>query len=454
VDRARKIPTLDERFAEGRKLRTKASRASHADWHPTRSRRDPVERVIESSRGRVPELLPIRYARMLQSPFAFFRGAASIMAADLHHTSRTDLRVQACGDCHLLNFGMFATPERRRIFDINDFDETLPAPWEWDVKRLAASFVIAGRNNRFSGTDCRAAASACARSYRENMWVHARQTTLEAWYSRIDDVFDSVHDPELRRFYEREWRKATRRDHTAEHANLSHVARGKPRIHDDPPLVYHPSGAHKNRFDGDARRALRRYRESLPEDRRPLFDRYQLGDLAMKVVGVGSVGTWCGVALFLASANDPLYLQIKEARASVLEPFAGKSALDNHGERVVVGQRLMQAASDIFLGWTRGDGGRHFYLRQLRDFKIKPAVELMRPWNLERYAELCGKALARAHARSGDSAVLAGYMGKSKQFESAITRFATDYAKQNESDYDEFVAAARKGRFPVGDAGL
>jgi uncharacterized protein (DUF2252 family) len=394
----------------------------------------------------VPRLVPIRYARMLQSPFAFFRGAAAVMAEDLARTPRTGLRVQACGDAHLLNFGVFATPERRRIFDINDFDETLPAPWEWDLKRLAASLAIAGLHLRFPTRDARAAAAASARSYRQNMAAYAEEPSLDAWYARIDALPELIEDPELRAEYARALRREKRRDESREHHDLVHHAGRKPRIKSERPLVYHPGPGDDARFGANIAAALRRYRDSLPDERRPLLDKFELCDVAMKVVGVGSVGTVCAVALYLDRNENPLYLQVKEARASVLEPFAGESRYDNRGQRVVVGQRLMQAASDVFLGWTRGDRGRHFYVRQLRDWKLKPALELMRPHNLERYGELCGWALARAHARTADPALLSGYMGRNASFDAAIARFALAYARQNESDYGEFLEAARTRR--------
>jgi len=390
--------------------------------------------------------VPIRYGRMLASPFAFYRGAAAVMAADLAATPTTGVQVQACGDCHLVNFGGFATPERLLIFDINDFDETLPAPWEWDVKRLAASMVIAGRHLRFSRRDARAAAVAAVRSYRRHMAVYAGEPALDAWYARIDAVPQLIEDPELRGEYAHAVRRQKQRDETREHHDLTHRGGRKPRIKSEPPLVYHPGAGDDPRFAGNVEAALRRYRDSLPDERRPLYDRFELCDVAMKVVGVGSVGTVCAVALFLDRNRNPLYLQIKQARASVLEPHAGASRYDNQGERVVVGQRLMQTASDVFLGWTRGDRGRHFYVRQLRDWKVKPALELMRPPNLVRYGEICGWALARAHARTGDAALLSGYLGRNPSFDLAIGRFAVAYAQQNESDYQAFKSAARSGR--------
>jgi len=443
------LPTIAERRAAGKALRNTVGRTSHAGWEPPRRRRDPIDVLIESSQGRLPNLVPIRYGRMLQSPFTFFRGAAAIMARDLAQTPVTGLRVQACGDCHLLNLGGFATPERQQVFDINDFDETLPAPWEWDLKRLAASFVIAGRSNRFAQRDCRAAAAESVRAYRTHMSEYAEMDTLDAWYARVEGLVDDAEDPEMRRFYQRMLRKEEHRDAASEFAKLTHDDKGVPRITDDPPLIFHPEQEQHPEFWSNVRRTLQRYRDTLPDDKRVLFDRYRFFDIAIKVVGVGSVGTICGVALFLARQGDPLFLQIKEARRSVLEPFAGKSVYANHGERVVVGQRVMQTASDIFLGWTVGDAGRHFYVRQLRDLKLKPVIEVMRPENLIRFGTVCGWALARAHARSGDTAVLSGYMGKSAIFDNAVADFAEAYADQNERDHAAMVAAARAGRIEV-----
>jgi uncharacterized protein (DUF2252 family) len=440
------VGTLEERKARGKALREEAPRARHSGWKAARGRADPIEILRRNSAGRVPHLLPIRYGRMLRSPLAFYRGAAAIMAADLARTPASGVRVQACGDCHLLNFGSFATPERRVIFDINDFDETLPAPWEWDVKRLAASFVIAARNSHFSQRIARAAGAAAVRSYRERMAEYAELPTLEAWYASVSGIVEDAEDPELRSRYERLVRKERRRDHAREFTHLAYDAAGVACIRDDPPLIYHPDAERDPAFWREVHRVLARYRKSLADDRRVLFDRFRLCDLAVKVVGVGSVGTRCTIALFLAGENDPLFLQLKEARHSVLEPFAGKSAYANQGQRVVAGQRLMQAASDIFLGWTDGEGGRDFYVRQLRDVKITPMIELMKPRNLVNYARACGWVLARAHARSGDAAVLAGYLGKSETFDDAIATFAIAYADQNERDHAALVAAVRAGR--------
>jgi len=438
--------------AQGKELRDRCPRVSHAGWTPPADRPDPLKLIEESNRGRVRELLPIRYGRMLQSQFAFYRGTAAIMAADLARTPTTGVHVQTCGDCHLLNFGAFATPERRLVFDINDFDETLPAPWEWDVKRLAASFVVAGRNNRFRPADARAAALACVRSYRERMAQCAEMRMLDVWYARIesDDVMALIKEDETRRQIQKRIKKARQRD---EFPKLVDVAKGKPVIRDNPPLIYHPAGADSEEFAAQIKKSLAAYRASLYADRRLLFDRYRLQDMAIKVVGVGSVGTRCSVVLMMAVSGDPLFLQVKEARRSVLEPYAGKSAIANQGERVVTGQRIMQSASDLFLGWTAGAAGRHFYIRQLRDMKLKPLVDQFTPATLLQYAQFCGWALAHAHARSGQPALISGYLGKGDRFDEAVAEFAATYADQSERDYGLLVEAAQSGRIEVSREG-
>ena len=438
-----------QRRAEGKALRDAAPRESQSGWKEPEDRRDPVEIVLASNAGRRQELVPIRHARMMQSPFAFYRGTAAIMAADLARTPVSSLRVQACGDAHLSNFGGFATPERDVIFDVNDLDETLPAPWEWDLKRLCASVVLAGRHNRFKKGDPERAARAAAASYRQHMAEYAFMRALDIWYDKID----------LKRYLERAANEKTR----ARISQRVEQARGRSvvehdfpklvehtgetaRIKDNPPLIFHPEDLEKDVESGDVRPALAAYRESLPEHVRVLYDRFELCDFAVKVVGVGSVGTLCLVALYMAGNGDPLFLQVKQANASVLEPYAGKSLHQNHGQRVVVGQRLMQAASDIFLGWTQGRRGRHFYIRQLRDMKLSAVIEGMDFDALRGYVEACGWALARAHARSGDAAMISGYMGSSRAFDDAITSFSVDYADQAERDYKAFVQAHLDGR--------
>jgi uncharacterized protein (DUF2252 family) len=407
--------------------------------------------VIESSKGRIPELIPIRYARMIVSPFTFYRGTANIMAADLASTPVSGLHSQLCGDAHLLNFGGFETPERRLVLDINDFDETLSGPWEWDLKRLTTSVVFAARSNGFSPADQHEAALTCVRSYREHMLECAEMTVLEIWYTSIQfsDTLAAIHRKAGRQELEKQIEKLKVRE-ALEHEFPKLVeARGRRFvIKDEPPLIYH----HPHLVaSGEAlQRALALYRESLSDARRVLLDRYKVMDFALKVVGVGSVGTLCAVALLMAAGDDPLFIQIKEAGPSVLESCLGRSTYPNHGQRVVVGQRLMQAASDIFLGWTHGPKEkRHFYLRQLRDMKVKPLVELFKPIGLCDYASLCGWTLARAHARSGDPAMIAGYMGKRNVFDEALADFGKAYADQTERDYAAFKNAIRQGRIEV-----
>ncbi len=383
-----------ERYAAGKALRNRVPREQHGDWSAPSGRPSPVDLVITSSKGRIRELVPIRYGRMAESPFTFYRGTASNMAADLAGTPNTGIRTQVCGDCHLLNFGAFATPERRVIFDINDFDETLPGPWEWDVKRLAASFVLAARSNGFSATDQRDAATACVRSHREWIAKYADQRALDVWYARVDveTFLTSLSDSEtIARARKRIAKAGTRT--VAEHDFPKMVEESKDRfvIKDHPPLIYHdPSVDEENVHE-----TLAAYRKSLPDERGVLLDRYRLVDVALKVVGVGSVGAYCAVMLMMAEDDDPLFLQIKESRASVLEPYVGRSAYANHGKRVVEGLRLMQPASDIFLGWTQGERGKHFYLRQLHDMKLKPLVE----YSIRlRWSNMPKRAVGRSHA--------------------------------------------------------
>jgi uncharacterized protein (DUF2252 family) len=437
-----------ERRAAGKALRDQVPREDHGDWKVPRNRHDPVQLVIESSKGRIPELVPIRYGRMSVSPFTFYRGTALNMAADLAGTPNTGIRTQVCGDCHLMNFGGFATPERRVIFDINDFDETLPGPWEWDVKRLAASFVHAARSNAFDSSDQRDAARACVRSYRERMAEFAKMRALDVWYSRIDMdmVLKAMSDVETSTRVRK--RLAKEAAHTAESdfPKMAEAKGGKFVIKDNPPLIYHDQRINLSSDMDNLLSTFARYRATLADDRRVLLDRYHVEDFALKVVGVGSVGTFCAVLLLTAAENDPLFLQVKQSNASVLERYVGRSTYSNHGQRVVTGQRLMQAASDLFLGWTIAKGGRHFYLRQLRDMKMKPLVEVFNRATMFDYAALCGWTLARGHARSGDAAMIAGYLGKSDVFDRAVGRFSMSYADQAERDHAAFMAAIRKGR--------
>ena len=438
--------------AAGRGLRDTCPRESHAAWKPSPDRPDPLALLHASNKGRVADLIPIRYGRMVRSPFTFYRGAALNMAHDLGQTPVTGMRVQACGDCHLMNFGSFGTPERRLIFDINDLDETLPAPWEWDVKRLAASFVLACRNNGFAKGDASDAALACARSYRQRMAEYSEMSVLDVWYSSIDTekVIEKARDPATRKRFQKRVAAARARS-VLEHdfPKLAAMAGREPRIKDSPPLIYHPRSETEESLLAGARYAFAGYRDSLPEDRRRLIDRYEVKDLAMKVVGVGSVGTVCTVMLLMATDTDPLFLQLKEARQSVLEPYAGKSLHANHGQRIVNGYRLVQSASDLFLGWTRGKTGRHYFVRQLRDMKLSPLVELFTPSLMLEYAALCGWTLARAHARSGEPAQISGYLGKSDVFDKAIARFAVAYADQDERDHEVLRQAVQSGQVDV-----
>jgi uncharacterized protein (DUF2252 family) len=445
-------PTYAELKAEGKSLRDKCPREGHAVWKPAPDRHDPIHLLEESSKGRIAELIPIRYGRMVQSPFAFFRGTALNMAADLASTCVSGLRVQACGDCHLCNFGAFATPERRVVADLNDLDETLPAPWEWDVKRLAASFVVASRFNGHSEAAARDAALTCVRSYRENMAEYSKMRVLDIWYTAIDlkKVMAMTEDVESQKRLQKRLAKARERS-VAEHdfPELVTSAGLKPTIKENPPLIFHPRHQDEKSFETMFELAFAGYRASLSDDKRVLLDRYKLVDFSMKVVGVGSVGTVCGVILLMASEKDPLFLQIKQARESVLEPYAGKSTYANHGQRIVVGHRLMQSASDLFLGWTEGQMGRHFYIRQLRDMKIKPLVEIFTPGVMRDFGALCGHILARAHARSGQPAKISGYLGKSDVFDEAIADFSVAYADQTEQDHESMVKAVREGRLEV-----
>ena len=445
--------TAGERRAEGKALREAVPREEHGGWKAPKDRRDPVELVLESNAGRMPDLVPIRHGRMLQSPFAFYRGTAALMAADLAHTPVSGLRVQACGDAHLLNFGGFATPERNVIFDINDLDETLPAPWEWDLKRLTASVVVAGRHLGLRENDSVRAAGATVRAYREQMADYAFMKALEVWYDRIDleslieRVSKETASEEVRARAEERLEQARARS-VVEHdfPKLVEHHGARPLIKDNPPLIFHPSKELTPGYRTRYSEAIALYRESLPEHVRVLFDRFHFFDLAIKVVGVGSVGTQCLVGLFMAADDDPLFLQVKEARASVLEPYAGKSLHANHGQRVIAGQRLMQSASDIFLGWARGLNQRDYYVRQLRDMKISAIIEDWDDNMLREYSKMCGLALARAHARSGDAAMISGYMGSSETFDDAICEFAVEYADQTQRDYRACVKAVREGR--------
>lgn len=442
-----------ELAAKGKALRDKCPRSAHAEWKPPHDRPDPVRLIEESDQGRIPELVPIRHGRMMQSPFTFYRGAALNMAVDLASMPTTHMRVQCCGDAHLVNFRGFATPERRVQFDIHDLDETLPAPWEWDLKRLATSFVIACRDNGL-GDACGAdAARACAQSYREHMVEYGDMRVLDVWYASLgaEDLLSTVRDEESRRRAKKRLEKERERS-ALEHdfPELAHKVGENPMIKDNPPTLYHTSaGLTREKFYAGVRESFEEYRRSLLPSVRVVLDRFEVKDVAIKVVGVGSVGTACFVLLLMAGDKDPLFLQVKEARASVLEAYAGKSVFPNHGQRVVNGHRLMQSASDIFLGWCTGKLGRHFYIRQLRDVKLKPQVEVFNSSAMIQFGEFCGWTLARAHARSGEPAMIGGYLGKGDTFDKAIAAFSIAYADQTEQDYEFLKKAAQKGKLEV-----
>jgi len=442
------IPTNDQRLQAGKALREKCPRASHSKVvFGQGQKRDVVGLIEASNEDRVDHLVPIRHGRMLHSAFAYFRGTAAVQAYDLFRTPQSGIIVQACGDCHLLNFGGFATPERNLAFDINDFDETLAAPFEWDLKRLAASFVLASRWRGFTAAQEREIVLRSVSSYRESMRKRAKTGVLESWYSEItiDDMRRLAgHDPRVITRLNKLIARARRQTHEHVFHKITANVNGLPRIIDQPPLLFHTERSPAtDRVISDF---LKAYRDTLPRERRQLFDRFKVVDVATKVVGVGSVGTRCFVVLLLSTPDDPLFLQIKEARPSVLEPYVGGTPQAHNGERVVVGQRLMQAASDIFLGWSRGPAGRDFYIRQLRDMKFAADIETHTPAIMRGYAGLCGLTLARAHAKAGDAATLAGYLGSTDRFDRAIADYAAAYADQVERDYKTFAQAVRSGR--------
>jgi uncharacterized protein (DUF2252 family) len=453
------MTAVTDRAAEGKAARSVARRSSHGEWTAPENRRDPVSIIEAQDARRVPELVPIRHGRMAASPFTFYRGAAAVMAADLATTPNSGLRVQACGDAHLSNFGAFAAPDRRLVFDCNDFDETLPGPWEWDVKRLAASFALAGRDRGFRPKERSAALLASVRSYREAMRRFAGEGDLEVWYARLDveGSLGAVEeaDPEAVKRFERGIAKAHAKDSARAMERLTEVVDGELRIVSQPPLIVpieelFPEGTAAD-LEAALRDVLTSYRATLPGDRQHLFDGYEFRKLARKVVGVGSVGTRAWVVLMTGRDDeDPLFLQAKEAEASVLEPYAGPSLFANHGRRVVEGQQLMQAAGDIFLGWTKATGvdgrDRDFYVRQLWDWKRSVEVENLSPLGLELYAGVCGSTLARAHARSGDRIAIASYLGAGDGFDRAVCRFAETYADQSERDHAALCDAIESGR--------
>jgi uncharacterized protein (DUF2252 family) len=452
--------TSAERAARGKALRAEVPRDSHAVFDPPADRADPISLLEEQAKTRLPDLVPVRYGRMMVSPFTYYRGAALPMAADLATTPVSGLAVQACGDAHLSNFGVFGSPERRLMFDVNDFDETLPGPWEWDVKRLAASMEVAARDNAFPDARRREIVLATAASYRLAMRNFAKMSNLEVWYARADVEqvkLGSQLGDRQRRAVEEGMAKARTRDSMQQLAKLTREVNGRPRIISDPPLLVPvddliPADTDRNAFEAQIIDLMAKYRRTLETDRRYLLEQYEFCDMARKVVGVGSVGTRCWIVLMLGRDNgDPLFLQVKEAEPSVLSRFVGASKYNNQGQRVVAGQRLMQATSDIFLGWQRTEAGldgntRDFYVRQLRDWKLSLDINAMVPRGMRLYGELCGWTLARAHARSGDRIAISAYMGRSDVFDQAIAQFAVAYADQNERDHQALVDAAASGR--------
>jgi uncharacterized protein (DUF2252 family) len=474
-------PSVEDRKAKGLEARDRAAPSGHTKWRPAADRPDPVGLLEEQDTSREPDLVPVRHGRMMVSPFTFYRGAAKIMAADLKDTPVAGLETQLCGDAHLSNFGLFASPERVLLFDVNDFDETLPGPFEYDVKRMAASFAIAGRNNGFSKADTRAAVLESVRAYREAMASFAQMGTMEIWYAHLDEdeLMSAIRNAVAGTKKEAKGAKKEKKDekqekqakiagkraeklaakaHTRDSlqalSKLCEQVDGKYRIVSQPPIVVPARdlaatyGLSPKQVVPAIHDQFRAYRATLQDDRRHLLERFEVVDMARKVVGVGSVGTRAFIVLLQGrDAQDPLFLQIKEATASVLEPYLGKSRYKQHGERVVQGQRMMQAASDIYLGWTKGlDVRRHFYWRQLRDMKGSADPEAMAPVGLTFYARTCGWTLARAHARSGDPVAIAVYLGGTDAFDKSITDFSERYADQNERDYEEFVNAVRSGR--------
>ncbi len=453
--------TVAERVARGKAARSEVPRSSHARFEPPPTRINPVDLLESQARTRVPELVPIRYGRMLVSPFTFYRGGAMIMAHDLAATPRSGLTVQCCGDAHLSNFGVFASPERRLVFDINDFDETLPGPWEWDVKRLAVSMLIAARDNGYRARDQDAIVLSTVEQYRTAMREFAAMENLAVWYARIE-IEELLRErsgdlaPMTVKRTEKALAKAHTRDSMSAFAKLTHFVDGEPRIVDQSPLIVPidvlAPGEKRDVLLGELQRLVRQFRQTLEFDRRVLLEEFRLVDFARKVVGVGSVGTRAWIALLMGrDSKDPLFLQMKEAETSVLEEAAGPSEFKNHGQRVVTGQRLMQASSDIFLGWLHvkagGDGNpRDFYGRQLKDWKGSVEIDQMIPAGMTIYGRLCGATLARAHARSGDRIAIASYLGGGVKFDNAILEFSRAYADQNESDYTELAKAVKSGR--------
>ena len=454
----RNLTTRAERYAAGKALRSSVPRSSHAEWAPDSERPDPIRILEEANKTRLQHLVPIRFGRMALSAFTFYRGTADIMAYDLSKTPVSGIQAQLCGDAHISNFGVYASPERRQVFDVNDFDETLEGPWEWDVKRMVASVVLAGRDKGYTAQESRQAALRCVQRYRESMQQFALMNHLDVWYYHIEletilamlRGMGGAGAKKLEKRVEQGSAKASKRTRIETFPKLAEVVNGQYLIKDEPPLIYHydPLDTSKNNLDTEQwKDMVRNFLASMPEERRVIIMQYRSVDIAQKVVGVGSVGTRCSVVLCLggAESDDPLFMQIKEAGPSVLEQYLGASPYKNHGERVVVGQRMMQAASDIFLGWTTFNG-IDFYARQLRDMKLSADIETLVPVGFTAYVELCATTLARAHARTSDPAKISGYLGSKDTFDQAIATFAETYADQAERDHAALLAAIKEGR--------
>ncbi len=441
-----KIITKAERFQQGKALREKCSRSMHAKYESRSSSIDPIKLLEDTNIDRIPGLIAIRYQRMSESAFKFFRGSAIVQARDLENSPASGINVQLCGDCHLMNFGGFASAERSMVFDINDFDETFPGPWEWDIKRLLVSIELAARNLDFSKNVAENAVRAAVASYREHMSEFSEKTVLQRWYTQItvENLLEFFKkDKEMIDRIKCAKPRALSKTSEAIFPKLTETVKGSAKIKEDPPLIYHVQNLDLNQL---AQASLENYRKSLQTDRQHLLERFHFQDAAVKVVGVGSVGMRCYVGLFLADEDDPLFLQVKEARRSVLEPPIGKSLFEHQGHRVVHGQHLMQASSDIFLGWYRNFNGRDFYVRQLRDMKVSSEVETFDTGTLTAYATACGWALARAHAKSGEVEMIAGYLGTKEKFDDAMVQYAIAYADQVERDFEVFKAAINSGR--------
>ena len=446
----RKYLSRKDAQAAGKALRSACPREAHATWKPPAKGRDAVELVLEADQGRIPDLIPLRHGRMVRSPFTLYRGAALTMAADLSTTPVSGIRVQCCGDAHLSNFGGFATPERRIIFSINDLDETLPGPWEWDVKRLAASFVVACRDRGFSDGQGRDSVRRCVRAYRESMRAFSKMRSLELWYQSLsaETLLCDLSPKNRKRIRSRIEKEAVKSRGEEMFPKLVDHSRGKPTIKDQLPTIFHQKGMAPGKVERALADAFAMYRGTLHSAYQALFDRYELRDAAIKVVGVGSVGMACWVLLLMADDDDPLFLQVKEARASVLERYAGASVYPNSGHRVVDGYRRLQPASDMFLGWAEAPN-RHYFIRQLRDMKLSPEVDTFSREDMDIYAGWCGRALALSHARSGRSAMITGYLGKSDAFDVAMSAFSVAYADQNERDHADFRRAVKTGKVPA-----